>query len=241
MIQKEATTNLEKREIKIRKWLLYFTLFAAAAVIIGDLVALVYNFLGGDLSGRFILKMVTVFFIASAVFSYYLWNLKRETMASRDPRMRWFIFGTLTLVAVATVYGFFVAGSPFAERMRRFDARRVQDLQSIQWQVINYWQRKDKLPAKLDDLRDEISGFVPPRDPEAGAAYEHRALGNLTFELCATFKTDSSLTSEPSSKPPPVAPPFGLGDNWAHGIGRVCFERTIDPELYGLDKPARPR
>src|SRR3990167_9187917 len=35
----------EKRNLKTRKWLLYFTLFATGLVIIGDLVTLIYNFL----------------------------------------------------------------------------------------------------------------------------------------------------------------------------------------------------
>ncbi len=243
-IQKEATAHASKRNLKIRKWLLYLTLFLAAAVIIGDLIALIYNFLGGELSARFLLKVGVVLFIAASVFGYYLWNLKSDIMASRDPYMRWFVWAVVAIVVAAVVYGFVAAGSPFAERMRRFDERRVQDLQNIQWQAVNYWQKKEKLPNQLYDLRDEISGFVPPRDPESGNAYEYRVLADLKFELCATFATESS--DEPASEPKPA----GLGydgsymkpTNWMHSAGRVCFERTIDPALYPpVYKTAPPR
>jgi len=67
-----------KRTSKIRKWLTYMTLFVAAGVIIGDLTTLVYNFLGGELSLRFGLKVITVVVIAGGIFGYYLWDLRQE-------------------------------------------------------------------------------------------------------------------------------------------------------------------
>ena len=57
-----------KREIKIRKWLLYLTLFIATITIIVDLVTLVYNFLSGELTVRFLLKVMAVLIVAAAVF-----------------------------------------------------------------------------------------------------------------------------------------------------------------------------
>ncbi len=73
-----------RRGSKVRRWLTYMTLFVAAAVIIGDLIALVYGFLGGDLTVRFALKVVTVAVIASGVFGYYLVDLRRDE-AERAP------------------------------------------------------------------------------------------------------------------------------------------------------------
>ncbi len=68
----------EKKASKIRKWLTYLTLFVAAGVIIGDLITLLYNFLGGDLTMRFSLKVLTVLLIAGLIFGYYLWDLRKE-------------------------------------------------------------------------------------------------------------------------------------------------------------------
>lgn len=238
MLARDAARYPEKRNLRIRKWLYHFTVFAAAAIIIGDLVALLYNFLSGELTVRFILKVASVLFIAVSVFTYYLWNLKREEMASHDPRMRWFVWGIAGAVTIAAIGGFFLVGSPFAERARRFDDRRVSDLQAVQWQIVNYWQRKDALPPNLDALTDSLSGFVPPRDPETGGAYVYRPSGKLSFELCASFR-DASRAEEPVARPM-FSPESGL-DSWQHEAGYACFARTIDPDLYGIEKPVRAR
>lgn len=68
----------EKKASKIRKWLTYLTLFVAASVIIGDLITLIYNLLAGELTLRFILKVLTVLLIAGLIFGYYLWDLRKE-------------------------------------------------------------------------------------------------------------------------------------------------------------------
>ena len=73
-----------KRTSKIRKWLTYMTLFVAAAVIIGDLTALVYSFLGGELSLRFALKVLTIAGIAGGIFGYYLWDLRQDERESES-------------------------------------------------------------------------------------------------------------------------------------------------------------
>lgn len=75
---KQLLKNPMKRLSPIRRWLTYLTLFIAAGVIIGDLTALVYNVLGGELTMRFILKAVTVAVIAGTIFGYYLRDLRRE-------------------------------------------------------------------------------------------------------------------------------------------------------------------
>lgn len=67
-----------KRASKIRKQLTYLTLFVAAVVLISDFIVLVYNFLGGELTVRFALKVLTVAAIAGTVFGYYLWDLRLE-------------------------------------------------------------------------------------------------------------------------------------------------------------------
>jgi len=84
LIGRTIKRDPSKRASKVRKWLTYMTLFIAAAVIIGDLTALVYNFLGGELSLRFALKVVTVAVIAGGIFGYYLWDLRKEEVESES-------------------------------------------------------------------------------------------------------------------------------------------------------------
>jgi hypothetical protein len=77
-IGRELVRNPVKRLSTIRRWLTYLTLFIAVGFLIGDLITLVYNVLGGELTVRFVLKVITVAAIASTVFGYYLWDLRRE-------------------------------------------------------------------------------------------------------------------------------------------------------------------
>jgi hypothetical protein len=69
-----------KRSSPIRRWLTYLTLFAAACVLIGDVVMLVFNVLGGELTTRFVLKVLTVGVIAGTVFWYYLSELRSDEL-----------------------------------------------------------------------------------------------------------------------------------------------------------------
>ena len=60
-----------------RQWLTYLTLFAAAMTALGDLVALLYGFLQGELSTRFILKVGVVGVVSGAVVAYYYYGITR--------------------------------------------------------------------------------------------------------------------------------------------------------------------
>jgi hypothetical protein len=61
----------------VRKWLLYLTLFVAALIIIIDTVMLVQGLLNGELTVRFLMKLLTVFVTAGAIFGYYFYDLKK--------------------------------------------------------------------------------------------------------------------------------------------------------------------
>ena len=67
-----------RRLSPVRRWLTYLTLFLAALTLVGDLTTLVYNMLGGELSTRFLLKVLSLALVGLSVFGYYLWDLRRE-------------------------------------------------------------------------------------------------------------------------------------------------------------------
>lgn len=247
-LNKSYESDPEKRELRLRKWLVYFTLFAAALIMIGDLVALVYNFLGGEITLRFVLKSLSLLLTVGAIFWYYLADVRR---AEPVKSMKAFVWGVSAVVGVAVVGAFFFVGSPQEERLRRFDDERVGDLENIQWQILSFWQKKDRLPETLAELTDEFSGYEPPVDPDPerrGASYEYHVVPGEkpSFELCAIFNRPSRTL--PGTAPKSVRSEYesssGLlvGDvRWEHGEGRACFTRTIDPERYMLPEKARPR
>lgn len=76
-LNKLYSSYAEVRQLRIRRWLVYLTLFVAALIIIGDLVTLVYRLLGGEFTIRFILKVISILFVTGSIFYYYLWDLRR--------------------------------------------------------------------------------------------------------------------------------------------------------------------
>lgn len=76
--ERELGRDPAKRASKVRKWLTYLTLFVAAGFLVGDLVALIFHFLMGELTVRFLLKVVVVAAIAGTAFGYYLRDLRKE-------------------------------------------------------------------------------------------------------------------------------------------------------------------
>lgn len=91
-LEKDLASNPGKNDLKIRRWLLYLTIFLAAFLLIGDLVALIYNFLNGDLTMPFILKVISVFIIGGVVFWYYLYNLRKKP-GKFSPKAKMIIWG----------------------------------------------------------------------------------------------------------------------------------------------------
>lgn len=152
--------------------------------------------------------------------------------------MKYFPWVVSAVVLAAVIAGFVVVGSPTTARKRNFDQRRIQNLQELQSQIMSHYQLKGTLPATLDNLKDSISGFVPPMDPETNAAYEYHVKGNLAFDLCANFNLASEENGMGRKEYPPVlySDPYGYNNNWQHAAGHVCFDRVIDPLLY----PTKP-
>ncbi len=73
-IRKDPT----KRDSKPRKWLTYLTLFLAGSALAGDLVTLVYNVLGGEITVRFLMKVAVVAVLAGGIFAYFLADMRKE-------------------------------------------------------------------------------------------------------------------------------------------------------------------
>ncbi|MEK7461739.1 MAG: DUF5671 domain-containing protein [Patescibacteria group bacterium] len=229
-VRKGYAEDPSRKDYPVRKWLIYITIFLAGGVLAGDLVTLIYYFLDGqEMTTAFLLKILSVLVVAGCVFGYYMDDLRDRLTGSR--RNIWRVVAVI-LVVGSIVAGFSVLGTPQNQRMLRYDVQKVSDLQSIQWQIVNYWQQKGVLPASLEDLQDPISGFVVPVDPQTRDSYEYKKTGNLAFNLCAEFNKISQDVSGSATRVVYPEPMGKSGESWQHEAGRQCFTRTIDPELY---------
>lgn len=155
--------------------------------------------------------------------------------------MRYFIYAIIAAVAASVIAGFFIVGSPQEARLRQFDEQRIQDLQVLQSYIVTFWQGKNQLPERLGDLNDELRGITVLTDPETGIPYEYMVRGDLSFTLCAEFALPGIESARAKITPAAIREPLpirggGIEQNWEHGAGKTCFERTIDPDFF-KEKP----
>ena len=230
LVYRTYKTEPRKKELWVRKWLLVLTLFIAGGALAGDLITLIYYFVDGkELTTGFILKALAVFVVAVGVFWYFLEDI-RDRITSKTRKI-WFVVSVI-LVLASIVLAFSVIGSPRTQRLVRYDQEKVRHLQTIQSHIVNFWQRKNRLPNNLDELKNPISSIAIPVDPQSGNSYEYEVIGDFSFQICADFNRESG-------KYPTEQAYYSrtkVTEDWKHDEGVVCFEREIDPDLYN-NKP----
>lgn len=84
LARRAVRRDVARRGTDVRRALTYLTLLIASAVVIGDVIVLIYSALGGELTIRFILKALTIGSIAGAVFGYYLQDVRAEEPGLRS-------------------------------------------------------------------------------------------------------------------------------------------------------------
>src|SRR5688572_9988256 len=82
LTNRETALDPTKRTSPVRRWLTYLTLFSAACVLIGDVTTLIYSLLGGELTTRFVLKVLVVGVIAGTIFWLYVSDLRVDEQGS---------------------------------------------------------------------------------------------------------------------------------------------------------------
>lgn len=233
-VYKTYTENPEKKELGIRKWLTYVTLFIAGVSLATDLVMVLYKFLDGqDLTTAFLLKALAVLIVAGAIFMHYLQDI-RDRLSPKCRKARPIVLSIVILIVI--ILGFKAFGSPQSQRLVKYDNQKVSDLQNIQWQIIDYWQTNGQLPEKLDDINAEIYyASKIPTDPQFNKSYVYKKTAEMEFELCAEFNKENSDSTNfgPATY---IKGEVIKNSNWNHKAGTQCFERIIDPIAYPVYK-----
>ena len=70
-IQTDLMLNPAKRTRWIRTCPIYLTIFLAGLLLLGDAIGLLYHFLGGDLTARFVLKVAVLALVSGTVLLFY--------------------------------------------------------------------------------------------------------------------------------------------------------------------------
>lgn len=218
----------------IRRVLTYLALFLASATIIGDVIALVYQFLAGEANIRFLAKVATILALGAWVIWYYWYTVRREErgapVAPGWHRTHAIALGVVGVVAVTS--SFLLTGSPLQQQKFVRDSQRTSDLQQLSSYVQTFYDQEGKLPASLAEMSARF-GFAPS-DPSNGTPYEYVPVVNKgDYQLCAVFEADSNQTDYPASRPYPA----GSYNQWNHPTGRSCFTLYI---IKSVKSPAKP-
>ena len=219
----------EKLASGVRRWLTYLTLFVTACALLGDGVTLLFYLLNGELSIRFILKVVSVLILSGLPFTYYYHVLRMDADHYVESPIHSRYITLASILTLATVaYGIFLAGSPMKGRFERFDELRLSDLRAIHAEILNdvYGMNHysietpvKELPQPLPLSLEQVSMNAQYQklrisDPDTGVPYEYIVKGT-TYQLCASFAFDRDQQYDIF---------------WNHPAGRHCFTfDALDP------------
>ena len=133
--------------------------------------------------------------------------------------------GASIIVITVLVLGFLNSDTPSQVRDMRFDDQQISDLSDMQWRIEDHYRINKNLPATVAEL---YVGISVPVAPEGRETYSYSIIDEDTYELCASFMYESAngrigeravIFDESIAKNP--------YNNWDHGTGRTCFERTV--------------
>ncbi|KND47621.1 MAG: hypothetical protein AB201_01660 [Parcubacteria bacterium C7867-006] len=225
LLEKAYVSEPDRRNMGIRKWLSYITLFLAGIATAGDLVTVLYYFIDGqELTTGFLFKVLAVLVVALAVFVYYISDIRGKL--NSNSRKIW--AGVASVIILGSiVWGFSVLGSPRTQRLLKYDEQKVNDLMTINSLVQSYYQMKASMPSKMEDLTLVQYSQIPV-DPQSGKAYEYNLIGQSAkaYELCAEFNIDSKTTKGVSASYP------YQDISRVHPAGYYCFKLAIPVGQY---------
>ena len=227
-LARSVAADPERRQSVVRRWLTYLTLVVGAAIILGDIIALLASLLTGDPTVNFFLKVAAVLLIVVPIFSYYLWDMRQAedevtaSAARAAPILRGLVIAAVVVVVAVVGYSIYVVGTPGQQRDVRLDQERIEDLRSISLNIDTYLELNEEMPASLFDLLGPQYYVRSIEDPDTGAPYEYRIIDETDYELCAVF---NAASPERQADRRPFSETI-----WDHGPGRTCFALTAEGE-----------
>ena len=221
-IYKNLFSGALGKDSSVRRWLTYLVLFVSSVVMIGWLIATVNSFLDGELTIKFILKAVTAISIAASIFTFYLYDIKREQVAGKkDKVIQMYFYGSLAVVIAVFIASLFFVESPAKTRNRKLDNAILENFNDIDRAVSDYYYDEKKMPENLDKLVSEFNYLTNKdiEDPLSKTKYEYNIIDNKKYELCASFRTSNKDQNEVKYN--------YYKDLWPHDAGYQCISQKV--------------
>ncbi len=226
LINKSLFKGELEKESEIRKWLSYLILLISFVVMSGWFVGIVFNFLDGELTLKFILKALVAVGITATIFSYYFYDLKRtEFEGVKNNVNKIYFYASLLVVLASMVSAFIFVESPKEARQMKIDIETLNRLNQVEMSVQQYYSLNEFLPNSLEDLLTGNNIFLRENslyNPTTKEAFEYTIVDETKYEICTSF-----LMSNKDQ----VNDYRYINDSWLHDSGRQCFVRSVADTL----------
>lgn len=242
-------------ESKPRLWILQLGMFVGFVVLAITLAVLIRYFFSGEITARFLIKTIIVLIVGIDAVLFF-----RHESGKTVDTPKWISLGASIGAMIVMIAGiiatFAYLGTPNISRAIRNDQARINDVQTLQSTITNWYQSHGELPTDLATLKKQ-DYYQEPRDPEylKGKVYTYQVIDakKLQYQLCADFalasdnkfvirKDRAEFANGRGTVPIPVAyydetksgavSETNLENQWDHSAGKHCFDRTIDIKMY---------
>ena len=225
-IYKNLFKGVLAKDAGVRKSLTYLILLVSSFIIMGWFIGLINNYLGGELTIKFILKAIASVVISAIAFTFYLYDIRRDkVVGQKDNVIKMYFYGSLIIIIAAFASALLIVESPKQARDRKLDNAILEDFSTISNGLNNYYSDNQKLPATLEELKFEVLFMTEDnlRDPDTSQAYEYIVMGDKKYQLCAVFRTSNVDYQDVNIQ--------FYRETWPHKAGKQCIEKSIERSI----------
>ncbi|MCR9109502.1 DUF5671 domain-containing protein [Marivita sp. XM-24bin2] len=184
-----TTTDPARRHGTVRRWLSALAMLVATITLLGDALYLIYSWLDGQITLRFLVKSATVAVIAGVVLAYF-GETRTLPKAPISLPAGWVLIG---LAVLSLGLAFWRVGGPAQGQMEQRDQWRISDLRTLANDVAQCpGLDRTNLPELLDPMTcarnpSRLTGF-------ASAIIYERTSSNA-FSLCVAVEYPEAVAS----------------------------------------------
>lgn len=187
--RRATADDAARRHGTVRRWLSAIAMLIAALTLLGDALYLIYSWLDGQITPRFLVKAATVAVLALVVLAYF-----RDTRDLPLRMVRVPAAWVLTAFAVVVLaLSFRVVGGPAQGQMEQRDRWRLSDLRTLANDVaVCPGINRTDLPESLDPL---TCARNPARLTGYAGSITYARVSAVEFSLCTDLEYPSVVAS----------------------------------------------
>ncbi len=184
---KACAADPVRRHGTVRRWLATLAIFLAVLTLLGDGIYVIYAFLNGDITARFMAKAGAVAMMSFVVLIYFRRDRQDTAQAAQNPGAA--IAALLALAAL--VASLWLVGGPAQGQKERRDGLRLSDLNQLKNDIAECAVvRETGLPATLTPTDCAQS---PQRLTGLATQVTYSRVDAETFELCVALEAPDRM------------------------------------------------